>query len=140
MGEVDINGDKVRRKYELTASITGPPFFFCVVLLDEKKDPKKLASSFLRSTSRSLLLLICPGASLPDLGSGAGGGGLFAFMRSLMTAIAWVTQRTLTNVSNYLRQYGTYLVAVEEVWVGGIYTAGLHSSRFSHEHKQDNEV
>ena len=67
----------------LTDSITGPPFFLaCAPLALEKNEPKKLGSSFLASTSRSLLLLTCPGRSLPLFGSGVGGGGLFAFSRS----------------------------------------------------------
>lgn len=75
-------------KRALTASMTGPPFFFCVPCLFAKKDPKKLGSSFLNSTSRSLLLLIWPGASFPVFGSAWGGGGLFAFRRSCTIAIA----------------------------------------------------
>ena len=71
------------------ASITLAPdagFFF--VLAVEKNDPKKLGSSFFASTSRSRLLLIVPGASLPDFGSAPGGGGRAAASRSFTMAIA----------------------------------------------------
>lgn len=71
------------------ASITGVevvPFFFLAPSLGVKNDPKKLGSSFLGSTSRSLLLLIW---FLTALGSTAGGGGLEAAIRSWTIVIAW---------------------------------------------------
>lgn len=67
----------------LTASKMGPPFFFC---LPAKKLPKKLGSSFLRSTSRSLLLFNWAEVTLPGLPSG--GGGLAAFIFSTTNAMA----------------------------------------------------
>ena len=72
---------RIQRVNLLTDSMVGPPFFFAALLLG-KKVWKKLGSSFLNSTSRSLLLLIAPGASFPVFGSVCGGGGLFAFRRS----------------------------------------------------------
>ena len=73
----------------LTASIVGWPFFLAVApLAPEKNEPKKLGSSFLRSTSKSLLLLIVPGASLPVLGLSTAGEGLFTFSRSVTIDVA----------------------------------------------------
>lgn len=66
------------------ASMAATPFFLGPVLA-AKKDPKNVGSSFLGSTSRSLLLLI---ANLLFLGSAAGGC-LAAARRSLTMAVAF---------------------------------------------------
>jgi hypothetical protein len=113
-----------------TASIGCGPFFAfcCWVLAELKKLPKKLGSSFLISTSRSLLLFNCAEVTLPCLGSGVAG--LLAFKRSVTSAIAFA------GVDMHKRgqrvNFDPYLVAVEEVWMCRVYIAGLHCDHISH--------
>jgi hypothetical protein len=72
---------------EHTASITATPFFLAAaeLLLLEKKEPKKLGSSFLASTSRSLLLF---SAAALNFVLESTGGDLLAFKRSVTIAKA----------------------------------------------------
>ena len=77
----------------LTVSIIAAPFFFGAFFADEKNEPKKLGSSFLGSTSRSLLLLI---AALPFFS----GGGLVAFKRSVTIDMAFTSVNTITMPTN----------------------------------------
>ena len=68
--------------------VCGPFFAFCCWdLVELKKLPKKLGSSFFMSTSRSLLLFSCAADTFPPLGSGVAG--LFAFKRSVTIAMAF---------------------------------------------------
>jgi len=67
------------------ASIAATPFFLAAPFLGAKNEPKKLCSSFLGSTSKSLVLLT---TDLGFLGSAPGGGGLLAFIRSVTIAVA----------------------------------------------------
>jgi hypothetical protein len=115
----------------LTASIGCGPFFAfcCWVLAELKKLPKKLGSSFLISTSRSLLLFNCEEVTLPCLGSGVAG--LLAFKRSVTSAIAFA------GVNMHKRRgqrvtFDPYLVAVKEVWVCRVHIAGLHCDHIRH--------
>jgi hypothetical protein len=115
-----------------TASIGCGPFFaFCCWVLAELQTlPKKLGSSFLTSTSRSLLLFNCAEVTLlPGLGSGVAG--LLAFKRSVTSAIAFAG----VNIHKRRGQkvtFGPYLVAVEEVWVCRVHIAGLHCDHIRH--------
>ena len=66
--------------------MTAAPFFlFAVPVLAAKKDPKKLCSSFLASTSRSLSLFR---RARLALGSFAAGGGFAALSFSVTRAVA----------------------------------------------------